>query len=74
MEHTTAFEKKNRNRILGMIAHFGLSSVMFTVSPDDRMNLQIRVYTRPRKDVKLPDLTNNNTNAHTLLTNFVIDC
>ena len=74
MEHTTASAKKNRSRVLGMAAYFGLSSVMFTVSPDDRMNLQIRVYTRPRKDVKLPDLTNNNINAHTLLTNFVIDC
>ena len=56
MEHTTAFEKKNRNRILGMIAHFGLSSVMFTVSPDDRMNLQIRIYTQPGKDIDLLDL------------------
>ena len=57
-----------------MAAHFGLSSVMFTVSPDDRMNLQIRIYTRPGKDVKLPDLTDNNTDADVLLTNFVIDC
>ena len=57
-----------------MAAHFGLSSVMFTVSPDDRMNLRFGIYTRPEKDVKLPDLTNHNTDADVLLTNFVIDC
>ena len=62
MEHTTASVKKNRNRVLGMAAHFGLSSVMFTVSPDDRMNLQIRIYTQPGKDIDIPDLEESNKN------------
>ena len=74
MEHTTASAKKNRSRVLGMAAHFGLSSVIFTVSPDDRMNLQIRIYIQPGKDVKLPDLTDNSSDTDVLLTNFVIDC
>ena len=52
-----------------MAAHFGLSSVMFTVSPDDRMNLRIRIYTRPGKDVNIPSLEDD-----VLLTDFVIDC
>ena len=72
MEHTTASSKKNRSRVLGMAAHFGLSSVMFTVSPDDRMNLRIRIYTRPGKDIDLPDLEEHDSDV--LLTDFVIEC
>ena len=56
IEHTTASAKKNRSRVLGMATHFGLSSVMFTVSPDDRMNLQIRLYTGPGENISLPSL------------------
>ena len=55
-----------------MAAHFGLSSVMFTVSPDDRMNLQIRIYTQPGKDIDLPDLEEHDSDV--LLTDFVIEC
>ena len=69
MEHTTASAKKNRSRVLGMATYFGLSSVMFTVSPDDRMNSRIRIYTRPGENINLPSLEDD-----VLLTDFVIDC
>ena len=69
MEHTTASAKKNRSRVLGMAAYFGLSSVMFTVSPDDRMNLRIRIYTRPGENINLPSLEDD-----VQLTDFVIEC
>ena len=69
MEHTTASAKKNRSRVLGMAAYFRLSSVMFTVSPDDRMNLRMRIYTRPGENINLPSLEDD-----VLLTDFVIEC
>ena len=69
MEHTTASAKKNRSRVLGMAAYCGLSSVMFTVSPDDRMNLRIRIYSRPGENINLPSMEDD-----VLLTDFVIDC
>ena len=68
MEHTVAASKKNRCKVLGLATHFGLSSLMFTISPDDAMNFRIIIYSR--KNIDVPDLSENDT----VLNEFVIEC
>ena len=68
MEHTVAASKKNRCKVLGLATHFGLSSLMFTISPDDAMNYRIIIYSRKNLDV--PDLSESDT----ALNEFVIEC
>lgn len=76
MGHTEQAAKQARRSMFCMIAHFGLPSCLFTITPNDDINFRIKIMSMNKTDYK--DLNYEDPpsldSSDEVLSEFVIDC
>jgi hypothetical protein len=71
MAHTEQAAKKARKNMFSMITKFGLPSVLFTITPEDKMNFRVKIMSHGVNGCKDPPSTTENDST---IKEFVIDC
>jgi hypothetical protein len=71
LAHTQAAAQKARTNMLGMVMKWGLPSILFTVTPEDKVNLRIKIMATGK--AALEDIPTSSDNDN-VLSEFLIDC
>jgi hypothetical protein len=71
LAHTQAAAQTARRNMLAMVMKWGLPSIMFTVTPEDKVNLRIKIMATGKAG--LDDIPSSSDNDN-VLSEFLIDC
>ena len=58
--YTAATAKKNRRYMFAMCDRFGLPSLFFTLTPDDKLSIRVRMYANDGNEITMPSLESSN--------------
>jgi hypothetical protein len=74
MGHTEQAAKQARQSMFCMIAHFGLPSCLFTITPDDDINFRIKIMSMNKTDYTNYKEPPSLDSSDEVLSEFVVDC